>query len=348
MKKIFKVLLLQAMIGTLVMGAWGSALAGSDPRITIKIAQCCPADQAYGVYVHGLANVVESKSKGQIKVDTLDGGVLGGEQDMAQAVQIGTIQMAAITGNNVAQLAPSLNILVLPYLNATMEDVVGKGGLLAPGPYFDELRKRVLKESGSLLLMGGYTNGFRYFFTKNKCVRTLADLQGLKIRIPKNPVMEAMWKALGVSPYPVAWSETFTAIQQGVVDAFDSPLDTILRMGFYQDIKYVIETHYTPQAAVLIVNNTWFQGLSKEDQELIKQCAQQNDVTHYNYVKADQKQLKETLTKKHGTHFCTLTDENVWKEKCVAIWPSLYKYVGGGKAWVDATLEYKKTGKMPQ
>jgi len=53
-------------------------------------------------------------------VENLDGGVLGSEQDMAHAVQIGTIQMAGITSNNVGQLAPSLNVVVLPYLNETM------------------------------------------------------------------------------------------------------------------------------------------------------------------------------------------------------------------------------------
>src|SRR5690606_1219237 len=116
-----------------------------------------------------------------------------------------------------------------------------------------ELNRRVLEESGSVRIIGGFTNGFRKFFAKDRCVRTLADLKGLKIRMPKNPVMEELWHAWGVSTYPIAWSETFGAIQQGVVDAFDSPLDVILKMGFYKHIKYVTDTHYLPQAAFLIV-----------------------------------------------------------------------------------------------
>jgi TRAP-type transport system periplasmic protein len=334
----------------LFLAAWLSFIyseaAVAAPRVTIKFAQGNPPDQAYGVYAHGFSDHIQKYSNGEVKVENLDGGVMGGEVDMAHAVQIGTIQMAAITSNNVAQMAPSMNVLVLPYINSTMEDVVGEHGLLAPGPYFEELKKRVLKESGSILLGGGFTNGFRLFFTKNKCVRTMADLKGLKIRIPKNPVMEAMWSALGVSPYPVDWSETFTAIQQGVVDAFDSPLDVILRGGFHQYIKNVVETHYTPQAAVLLINNNWFQGLSKTDQDLVMKSAMDNDAWHYNWVKKDQTTLKETLVKKHGTNFCQLQDENLWKEKTMAIWPKLYRFVGGGKDWADATLEYKKTHKM--
>ncbi|MBW2148605.1 MAG: TRAP transporter substrate-binding protein [Deltaproteobacteria bacterium] len=204
----------------------------------------------------------------------------------------------------------------------------------------------MLKESGSLRILGGFTNGFRTFFTKNRCVKTLSDLKGLKIRVPKNPVMEAYWKAWGVSPYPVAWSEVFTAIQQGVIDAFDSPIDVILRMGFYQYIKHITLTHYTPQAAAFIVNNNWFKGLSKADRDLILKAAKDNDKWHYNWIKEDQKTIKQTLMEKHGITFCELEDEDVWKKKAKAVWPKLYRYVGGGKAWVDLTLQYKKTHKI--
>lgn len=315
--------------------------------VTIKIGHCCPADQAYGVYAHGFADRMAEASDGRIKVEVLDGGVMGSEQEMAQQVQLGTLQMGAITSNNVAQLAPSINVLVLPYLATSMEELVGEGGLLRPGPYRDELNRRVLAESGSVEIIGGYTNSFRKLFTKNTCVKTLADLQGLKIRIPKNPVMEKMWRAWGVSTYPIAWSETFGAIQQGVVDAFDSPLDVIPRMGFHEHINYVIDTNYLPQAALLIVNKPWLDGLSADDRDLILRTADANDQWHYEWVKSDQATLKENLISKHGTEFCELEDAAEWQEKAQAIWPELYSLVGGGKDWVDATQAFMKTGKMP-
>lgn len=332
----------------LLATAWvTSAVPARAGDITIKLGHCCPADQAYGVYAHGFADKMKEASRGRIKVEVLDGGVMGSEQEMAQQVQLGTLQMAAITSNNVAQLAPSINVLVLPYLNTSMEEIVGEAGLLRPGPWREELNKRVLAESGSVQIVGGYTNSFRKLFTKNTCVETLEDLQGLKIRIPKNPVMEKMWRAWGVSTYPIAWSETFGAIQQGVIDAFDSPLDVIPRMGFHEHIKYVIDTNYLPQAALLIVNKPWFDGLPQEDRDLILKTADANDEWHYNWVKKDQETLKKELTSKHGTTFCELKDGADWEKKAKAIWPDLYSLVGGGEDWVKATLEYKKTGKLP-
>ncbi|MBZ8135164.1 TRAP transporter substrate-binding protein [Afifella sp. IM 167] len=336
-------------LAALALLALGYTLAPAPAKaadVTIRIGQCCAPEQAYGVYAHGFADKMEKASDGRIKVEVLDGGVMGSEQEMAQQVQLGTLQMGAITSNNVAQLAPSLNVLVLPYLNSSMEELVGDGGLLRPGPYRDELNKRVLAESGSVQIIGGYTNSFRKLFTRNTCVETLGDLQGLKIRIPKNPVMEKMWAAWGVSTYPIAWSETFGAIQQGVVDAFDSPLDVIPRMGYYEHINYVIDTHYLPQAALLIVNKPWLDSLSQEDRDLIMKIADENDVWHYNWVKNDQETLKNNLISEHGTTFCELKDADEWKKKAQAIWPELYSLVGGGKDWVDTTLHYKETGEM--
>lgn len=328
-------------------GFFTAPVNAAGPILSINLAQCCPPDQAYGMYAHGFAERLAKNSGGAITVKNLDGGVMGDEQVMAQKVQIGTLQMAAVTSNNVAQLAPSVNVLVLPYLNSSPSDLLGPKGLLRPGPYLDELNRRVLKESGTVRIIGGFTNDFRKLFTKDKCVETLADLKGLKIRMPKNPVMEQLWGAWGVSTYPIAWSETFGAIQQGVVDAFDSPLDVIPKMGFYKHIKYVIDTHYLPQAALLIVNERWFQGLPQSDRELIMKTAAENDQWHYEWVGSQQKTMRADLESKHGTKFCTLKDADEWEKRARSTWPALYGLVGGGKEWVDATLAYKRTGRFP-
>lgn len=281
-------------LGALAISAVASP-AQAEPRIVIKFGQCCPPDQAYGVYAHGFAERIAELSNGEIVVENLDGGVMGDEQQMAQLVQLGTLEMAGITSNNVAQLAPSINVLVLPYMNESMEDLLGENGLLVPGAYLDELNARVLAESGTIRVLGGFTNGFRLLFTKNRCVESMPDLSGLKIRIPPNPVMERMWSNWGGAVYPIAWSETFGAIAQNVVDGFDSPLDVILRMGFHEHIKYVTRAHFLPQAALHIVNLEWLESLDPADQDLIMQAAAENDRAHYEFVRNDQITLQDTL-----------------------------------------------------
>ena len=332
----------------LAIGAMGvgAGLAQAEPRVTLTYAHCCPAEHTYGVYAHQFADAVEGNSNGEIKVEVLDGGVMGSEQAIAQKVQLGSVQMGGITSNNVAQLAPSLNVLVLPYLNSGPEDLTGEGGLLRSGPYRDALNERVLKESGSLRVIGGFNNAFRSIFTKDECVDEIGDLEGLKVRAPKNPVMTAMWESWGVSTYPIAWGETYGAVATGVVDAFDSPTDVVLNMGFHEHIKYITEATYLPQAAVVIINNDFLQSLSEEDRAILLESAEETDVSHAQYVAENGTRVREALIQDHGVTFCELKDPEVWSDKARAIWPQLYDLVGGGADWVETTLTFKKTGKI--
>lgn len=318
--------------------------AQAEPRVTFTYAHCCPADHTYGVYGHLFAERVAENSGGEIAVEVLDGGVMGTEQAIAQKVQFGTVQMAGITSNNVAQLAPSLNVLVLPYLNRGPEDLTGEGGLLRAGPYRDELNKRIKAESGSLRMIGGFTNAFRSLFAKDQCIDSIDDLKGLKIRAPKNPVMTAMWESWGVSTYPIAWGETYGAIATGVVDSFDSPTDVILAMGFHEHIKFITEATYLPQAAVVIANDGFLQGLSPEDRAIVLKSAEETDILHAEHVKASGARVRKALVEDHGVTFCELSDADVWAQKARGAWPELYGLVGGGKEWVDMTLRYKETG----
>ena len=346
--------MLHRILGTLTAAlavAVSGLLAGllspaAAQRVTITYAHCCPADHTYGVYAHQFADRIKESSNGEIVVEVLDGGVMGTEQAIAQKVQLGTVQMGGITSNNVAQLAPALNVLVLPYMNGSPADLTGDGGLLRAGPFRDELNKRVLAESGSLRVVGGFTNSFRSLFAKDKCISTIEDLQGLKIRAPKNPVMTAMWESWGVSTYPIAWGETFGAIATGVVDSFDSPTDVILNMGFHEHIKYVTEATYLPLAAVVIINNDFMNGLSPDDQKIILDAAEATDVSHAQYVAENGARVRKALTEDHGVTFCELKDAEKWAEKARGAWPKLYELVGGGKDWVDMTLHYKETGSL--
>jgi len=333
---------LLALVASVIMTPTISAVAAE--RVTIKYAHCCPPDHTYGVYAHQFAERVKANSNGEIVVEVLDGGVMGTEQAIAEKIQLGTVQMGGITSNNVAQLAPALNVLVMPYMNASPDDLTGEGGLLRAGKFRDEMNKRILTESGSLKMIGGFTNSFRSLFAKDKCISTINDLQGLKIRAPKNPVMTAMWESWGVSTYPIAWGETFGAIATGVVDSFDSPTDVILNMGFHEHIKYITEATYLPLAAVVVINNDFFNSLSAEDQAILLKSAEEVDISHAKYVAENGARVRKALTENHGVTFCELQDPEVWAKKAQGAWPKLYDLVGGGKDWVDMTLRYKETG----
>ena len=311
--------------------------------VSIRFAHGEAEDQTYGVYATMFAKKVEQLSQGEIKCTVFANGVMGAELQAGQKVQQGTLQMALVTSSNVGSLAPSANIMALPYLFDSPDMLMGAEGYLRIGsPFREELGKRILSESGKLRLLGVGTNGFRLLFTKPKPVTSLADLKGLKLRLPANPVLQRLWENWGAGAYPIAWSETFTAIQQGVADAYESPLDTLLKSGFYPYTKFVTENlTYTPQSFFLLVNEGWFKKQPEKIQKLILQAASENDVEHFAWVQEQYDNVKKQLTEK-GVSFYQASDIAEWEKKAIAIWPELAKYCGG-QEWVDMVLRLKKT-----
>ena len=316
----------------------------AQAAVNIRFAHGEAEDQTYGVYADMFAKKVEKLSNGEIKCTVFANGVMGAELQAGQKVQQGTLQMALVTSSNVGSLAPSANIMALPYLFSSPDMLMGEQGYLRESsPFRAELGRRILAESGKLRLLGVGTNGFRLLFTKPKPIQSMADLKGLKLRLPSNPVLQRLWENWGAGAYPISWAETFTAIQQGVADGYESPLDTLLKSGFYPYTTFVTENlTYTPQSFFLLVNASWFNKQPEKIQKLLVQAAAENDVEHFAWVQSQQSIVKQQLIEK-GVTFYQAADIAEWEKSAVAIWPDLAKFCGG-QDWVDSVLRFKKTG----
>lgn len=316
----------------------------ASAALTIKFAHGEPEDQTYGIYASMLAKQIESLSKGEMGCTIYANGTMGAELELGQKVQQGTLNMALVSSTNAGSLAPSVNVLTLPYLFENTEMLMGEKGYLRAGsPFFEKLSERILKESGRLRMLGVGTNGFRLLFSKPRPITALADLKGLKLRLPPSPVLQRTWEAWGAAAYPIAWSETFTAIQQGVADAYESPLDTLLKSGFYPYTKYVTENlTYSAQSFLLLVNEKWFSRLSAEQQKTLRDAAAANDVAHFAWVQEQHSKVKKDLEAK-GVTFYSTTDSAQWEAVAMSLWPEFAK-ICGGQEWVDMVLRFKKNG----
>lgn len=336
MKKLFWILLAMVFLGTGI----------SHAAVKIKFAHGESDDQTYGVYASMFAKKLEELSKGEMTCTIFSNGTMGAELELGQKVQQGTLNMAIVTSTNAGSLAPSVNALSLPYLFVSSDSVMGEKGLLRAGtPFFNELQKRILQESGRLRLIGIGTNGFRMLFSKPRPITSLADLNGLKLRLPPSPVLQRTWEAWGAAAYPIAWSETFTAIQQGVADAYESPLDTLLKSGFYPYTKYVTENlTYSAQVFLLLVNERWFSRLKPEQQALLIEAARVNDIEHFAWVEQQSEHVKKELEAK-GVTFHQVTDAQEWEDIAVKLWPA-FTEICGGQEWIDKVLHYREQGAL--
>ena len=257
-----------------VVAVLGLALA--TPRVspaadvTIKLAHVDPEDvfsSKKGAATRAFKEVVEAESSGTIQVQLFPAGQLGGERELIESAKLGTLQMCMVSGAVAGYFKPAM-VLDIPYLFSSAP-VAWK---VLDGPFGDELAGALLKQTGLRALAYGET-GFRNFTNSKKPVRYPADLARLKIRVMETPLYVTMVKSLGAAPTPIAWPEVYTSLQQGVVDGQENPVGTILQAKFAEVQKYLTLDGHTYGADFLLVNDAFFQGLSADQQSIIKRAA---------------------------------------------------------------------------
>jgi tripartite ATP-independent transporter DctP family solute receptor len=129
-----------------------------------------------------------------------------------------------------------------------------------------------LKKTGMRVLAYGET-GFRNFTNSVRPIKSPADMKGFKIRVMESPVYVNMVKALGAAPTPIAWTETYTALQQKVVDGHENPVSVILSFKLYEVQKYITLDGHSYGVDFILINEKFYQSLPKETQVILKASA---------------------------------------------------------------------------
>ncbi|MDM7255590.1 MAG: TRAP transporter substrate-binding protein, partial [Paracoccus sp. (in: a-proteobacteria)] len=161
---------------------------------------------------------LEDKSGGAMTAKLFLNGQLGDEQDTVNNAAMGTLDFSILAINNITPFSPTVGTLTLPYVIMSQEDAEK----ITQGEIGQELIEKTIEDAGVRIIGWGYS-GFRVLTNSKKPVTTVADLKGMVIRVPRNEIMIETYKAWGINPTPMAWSETFAALQQKVVDGQDNP-----------------------------------------------------------------------------------------------------------------------------
>jgi TRAP-type C4-dicarboxylate transport system substrate-binding protein len=258
----------------------------------------------------------------EIRGEIFPGGQLGGEREMAKQTRQGQIHASLPATNNLATMAPSLNVFILPYIATSTAEVNYLQDKITPF-----LVPRVIKEAG-VRIVGWENSGWRAFFYKSDTpIEKPADLAKFKMRVPPNPLMIASYKAWGANPVPLGWSELYNALQQGVVEGGDNPVTDVIGMKFYEVINRMTRFHYTILTHPLIVSEKWFQKLPKKHQDAVIRAGKEaTDYVRWWQPLDEEKWWKEA--EKHNVTVTDIKDETEWVSKARKIWPDYYKNIG--------------------
>ena len=268
---------------------------------------------------------LEELSGGKDTATLFLNGQLGSEQDTVNEAAIGTLDMSLLAINNVTPFSPSVGVFTLPYVILSLEDAE----TLTQGPIGQELTEKTIEDAGVRIVAWTYT-GFRVLTNSKKPVKSVADLEGLVIRVPKNEIMIDTYKSWGISPTPMAWSETFAGLQTKVVDGQDNPYTTINAMKFYEVQKYVTEIRYIFSIEPLIISEQVFQGLSEADQNNILEAGKIATQASAQFLRDKEAEIKAFLVEKGMEISVPENDEQEFIDLATAaVWPNFYDSIGG-------------------
>ena len=261
-------------ITLLSAGALAAALsctpALAQNRFVLKLAHSDSADMATSrkaVMADVFAKEIKARSGGRIDVQVFGAGALGGERDLVEGVKNGFIQ-AGLASGVMANFYPNAMVTDIPYLFPSNE-VADK---VLDGPFGQKLSADFQVATGMHNLCFGEV-GFRHFSTGKTAVHSPKDLNGLKIRVQETPVYVTEMKALGAQPTPIAFPETYTALQTGVVDGEENPLPTMIFAKFYEVQKHVTLDGHNYGVDWFVLSDKFYKSLPADLQKVVTDSA---------------------------------------------------------------------------
>jgi TRAP-type transport system periplasmic protein len=194
------------------------------------------------------ADKVAELTAGKVKVIHHHSGALGGEREVAQQIQLGTVDFGPITTAPLSTLVPEMSVFQLPYIFRDYQHVY------AALDGSDVLRKyyEAVLDAKGFKLVGFIAAGYRGIYGHHP-INSLADVKGKKIRVQEDKILVATFKALGMISTPIAFPEVATALQTKVIDFAEGGINTFYHNKFYDIVKHVADVRHTHQAVALIM-----------------------------------------------------------------------------------------------
>ncbi len=266
-------------------------ISTASAKMVIKFGHVAPTFHGQSVGVDHFAKYVMEKTNGEIEVRTYPMGQLGGERSMAEQVQSGTLQLAAITCAVLSNFVPQAALIPLPFVFPDRRT--------AYAVLDSEIRDKLFSyfPAKGFMALGFTENEFRDLTNSKRPIRKPEDLKGLKIRLMESPVYLDTFRQMGVNPVPMPFPEVYNALQQGVIDGQDNPLYTSILMKFTEVNKYVTITHHILTECPIVANIDWWNKLPAKYQKVLREAAYETEVVNRGHTMRDKLSMS-VMTKK--------------------------------------------------
>ncbi len=238
-----------------------------DEQIVLKLGYSSPTSNPWHSCAEDLAEYVSENTDGRVRIDLYPAEMLGSDKQMAEMIKMGTLDMQIAPQGVVANYEPKMAILELPFLFDSNEAVAK----VLDGPLGDEIAKDLPKKG--MRVLAYWENGLRQTTNSKHEIMSPSDLDGMKIRTPDNKMTISIFKSLGSNPAPLAYSELYMALSQGVFDGQENPVVNIHASKLYEVQKYISLTNHKYESKPFIVSEKKWAKLPADVQLIITEGA---------------------------------------------------------------------------
>jgi tripartite ATP-independent transporter DctP family solute receptor len=217
-----------------------------------------------------MGRLVAEHSDGRLRMTIFPSGELGNEGQTIEQTRAGVIDISRVNAVEIAQFAPALNVLALPYLfrsNDHLHNVID-------GPIGDEILASL--DAYGFVGLTFYDAGARSLYTAKKLVRTLADVEGLRLRVQRSELMDEMAKALGADPVRLSYLRIPTALSTRLIDGAEGNWPAFMTGGHYKVAPFYSLTEHTRAPSVVIMSHRVWDELSPQDRAIIYEAARES------------------------------------------------------------------------
>lgn len=301
-----------------------SSATVAQAQTVLKIGHVLAKGSHYDVGANVFCDAMEKGTGGRYRCQSFPAGSLGGEREQIEAVQLGTQDLVVTSTGPVGNFVSDIKVMDIPFLfrdyDHARKVLDGKIGQ-------DMLAKFPAK---GLVALAWSENGFRHMTNSKRPITTAADANGLKMRTMENKVHMAGYKTFGILPTPMAFTELFTALQQGTVDGQENPVGVILASKFSQVQKHMSLTGHVYSPGLILLSPTVWSKLNDADKKVFSDAAARS-------VAATRKKVNEdeanglAILKKDGMQIVEKVDGESFRKAVAPAYAEFAKEFGADK-----------------
>lgn len=314
MKRVLAVLLAMMMMAALVAcggdkGSSGGSTGGStggestskEETYIWRIGHNNADTHQWQVNLLKLVDLAAEKSGGRLVIETYPNSQLGDDTAMAEMIRNGNLDMMVTGGAVAGRWYNPVNLMETPYV---FDDI-------------DHCERAIYGEPGKIMNEGlaeAGINVYDYWLRANRQImsktpiNSLEDMKNLKIRVPETDTWVRSMNGLGANPTPVAFSEAFTALQQGVVDAIENPLSSMYNMRFQEVCPCLALTNHVVSCSTILYNKDNHDKLPEDLQAILRECM--DEIREYNNeITRDEDQVYIDMIKEEYPDYTVTTPD---------------------------------------